>query len=57
VKHPNYVMEWGCFSGAGGRGGLYFLPRNTTMNGERYEMVLEDQLIPFMNFHGVTHFL
>ncbi len=57
VKHPDSVMVWGCFSGAGGCGGLYFLPRNTTMNGEMYETVLEDHLIPSMNFHGATHFL
>ncbi|KAG7172976.1 Transposable element Tc1 transposase-like 2 [Homarus americanus] len=32
VIHPDHVMVWGCFSGAVGRGGLYFLPRNVTMN-------------------------
>lgn len=57
VKHPDSVMVWGCFSGSGGRGGLYFLPKNTTMNGERYETVLKDHLIPFMGFHRSTHFL
>jgi hypothetical protein len=34
VKHPNSVMVWGPFSAAG-CGGLYFLPRNPTMNAER----------------------
>ena len=57
VKHPDSVMVWGCFSGAVGRGGLYFLPKNTTMNGERYQSVLEDHLLQFMDIHGCTHFL
>ncbi len=57
VKHPASVMVWGCFSGARGRGGLFFLPQNTTMNGERYQKVLEDHLLPFMEIHGSTHFL
>jgi hypothetical protein len=26
VKHSDSVMVWGCFSGIGGRGSLYFLP-------------------------------
>jgi transposase len=56
VKHPDSVMVWGCFSAAG-RGGLYFLPRNTTMNAERYEKVLQDHLLPFMDIHRTTHFL
>jgi Transposase len=35
VKHSASVMVWGYFSGKVGRGGLYFLPKNTTMNGVR----------------------
>lgn len=57
VKHPDSVMVWACFSGSVGRGGIYFLPKNCTMNGERYQTVLEDHLIPFMEIHGATHFL
>jgi hypothetical protein len=57
VKHPTSVMVWGCFSGAGGRGGLFFLPKNTTMNGATYQKVLEDHLIPFMSIHRAMHFL
>lgn len=57
VKHPDSVMVWGCFTGAVGRGGLYFLPKNVTMNGERYQGVLENHLLPFMNIHEATHFL
>lgn len=57
VKHPAQVMVWGCFTGANGRGGLYFLPKGQVMNGETYKTVLEDHLLPFMtNFHA-THFL
>jgi hypothetical protein len=35
-----------------GHGGLYFHPRNTTMNGDRYKTILEDHRIRFMNFYG-----
>ncbi|KAG7168315.1 Transposable element Tc1 transposase-like 9 [Homarus americanus] len=35
VKHPEFVTLWGCFSGECSHGGLYFLPKNVTMNGER----------------------
>jgi transposase len=57
VKHPASVMFWGCFSGTGGRGGIYPLPQNTTMNSERYQHVLENHLVEFMRFHRATHFL
>ena len=57
VKHSASVMVWGCFSGKRGRGGLFFLPKNTTMNGERYKKVLEDHLLPFMRFHRCSFFL
>ena len=57
VKHPDQVMVWACFSGDVGRGGLYFLPRNVMMNGDRYLEVLQNHLIPFMEIHGSTHFL
>jgi hypothetical protein len=39
VKHSASVMVWGCFSGKKGRGGLYFLPKNQTMNGECYKRI------------------
>jgi hypothetical protein len=57
VKHSPSVMVWGCFSGKLGRGGLYFLPPNTTMNGVRYKMVLENHLLPFMELHKTKWFL
>jgi transposase len=56
-KHPDIVMVWACFTGDVGRGGLYFLPKNCTMNGKRYKDVLEHHLLPFMPIHGATHFL
>jgi hypothetical protein len=57
VKHSASVMIWGCFSGARGRGGIYFLPKNTTMNRERYKTVLENHFIPFMRSHRSSWFL
>lgn len=57
VKHSASVMVWGCFSGTVGRGGLYFLPKNQTMNGPRYKEVLEEHLVPFMEMHRCTWFL
>jgi len=57
VKHSEGVMVWGCFSGKVGRGGLYFLPKNLTMNGPRYQTVLENHLLPFMRIHRAQYFL
>jgi hypothetical protein len=45
-----------CFSGKLGRGGLYFLPPNTTMNGVCYKVVLENHLLPFMELHKTKLF-
>jgi hypothetical protein len=45
------------FSGTLGCTGLYFLPKNTTMNGTHYQEVMEDHLLMFMGIHGCTHFL
>jgi hypothetical protein len=50
-------MVWACFSGKKGTGGLYFLPKNCTMNGERYKQVLADHLILFMRIHKTAYFL
>jgi transposase len=57
VKHSASVMVLGCFSGKVGRGGLYFLPMNTTMNGVRFKQVLADHLLPFMRIHKCKWFL
>jgi hypothetical protein len=35
---------------------VYFLPKNVTMNAERYEDILEKHL-QFMVIHGATHLL
>lgn len=56
VKHSDYVMIWGAFSGTMGRGGLYFLPKNETMNGIKYIDVLEAHLLPFYRIHGCAFF-
>lgn len=57
VKHSPSVMVWGCFSGKGGRGSLYFLPPKATMNGDRYMEVLREKLFPWMEMHRVDKFL
>jgi transposase len=57
VKHSERVMVWDCFSRKKGRGGLYFLLKNPTMNGERYKIVLENHLLPFMKIHHAQFFL
>jgi hypothetical protein len=56
VKHSASVMVWGCFSGIGGRGSLYFLPPKTTMKGDRYMEMLKEKLLFWMNYHKVSHF-
>ena len=57
VKHPAGVMVWGCFSGLKGRGGLFFLPKGTTMNSDWYVECLDNHLLPFMRIHGCKRFL
>jgi hypothetical protein len=57
VKQVDSGMIWGCFSGPEGCGGLYFLPKNTTMRGEYYKTVLKDHLTSFMAIYCLTHFL
>jgi transposase len=57
MKHPDSIMVWACFSGKMGRGGLYFLPKGSTMNGERYMNVLDNHLLPIMALHRASHFL
>lgn len=55
VKHPPSVMVWGCFSYKG-RGSLYFLPSNTTMNGKTYLQLLKDKLPTTMTIHETAIF-
>ena len=47
VKHPQSTMVWGCF-GAHGRGGLWFCPPKTTINGPIYLQLLQDKLQEWM---------
>ena len=47
VKYSKSIMVWGAFSGDKGRGGLYFFPKNVTMRGDSYLMVLDHHMLPF----------
>uniref|UniRef100_A0AAZ3R0Z5 Transposase Tc1-like domain-containing protein n=1 Tax=Oncorhynchus tshawytscha TaxID=74940 RepID=A0AAZ3R0Z5_ONCTS len=44
VKHPETIHVWGCFS-AKGVGSLTILPKNTAMNKEWYQHILQEQLL------------
>ena len=54
-KHPPSVMVRECFSSQG-RDGLYFLPKDQTINVTRYIDVLDNHLLAFMNIHGCMIF-
>ncbi len=45
VKHPETIHVWGCFSSKG-VGSLTVLPKNTAMNKEWYQNILQEQLLP-----------
>ena len=55
VKHPASVMVWGCISAAG-RGGLFFLPPQTTMKAKNYLEMLKEKLPPWMELRGTSIF-
>ena len=57
VKKPGSVMVWGAFSGAVGRGGLFFLEEGVTMRAVNYLEVLKDHLLLFYRTHGCKFFL
>ena len=57
VKHPPSVMVWACFLGVVGRGSIYFLPAGSTMNSEKYAIVLKEKLFPWMRMYGCNKFL
>ena len=57
VKKAGSQMIWGCFSGNGGRGGLWFLPPNKTMRSENYVECLEGHLLQFYEHSGCHTFL
>lgn len=44
VRQAPTTMVWGSVSGTG-RGGLWFMPKNTTINGEKYLSILKDKLL------------
>jgi hypothetical protein len=39
-----------------GRGGIYFLPKNATMNGKRYQEVIWNHLLFWIDNFWSTHF-
>uniref|UniRef100_A0A9J8CY34 Transposase Tc1-like domain-containing protein n=1 Tax=Cyprinus carpio carpio TaxID=630221 RepID=A0A9J8CY34_CYPCA len=45
VKHPETIHVWGCFS-TKGVGSLIILPKNTAMNKEWFQNVLQERLLP-----------
>ena len=55
VKQALTVMVWACFSGRG-CGGIWFMPKNTTINGAVYLKILKDKLLPHMTVLGSTEF-
>ena len=55
VKQAPTVMVWGSFCG-NGRCGLWFMPKNTTINGQVYLSILQEKLMPHMNIHNCTIF-
>lgn len=56
MKHPPSQMIWGAMS-AMGTAGLYFLPKNTTMNGARYLELLKSKLELHMGVHECSVFM
>lgn len=56
MKHPPSQMVWGAMS-AMGTSGLFFLEKNTTMNGEKYKKLLQDKLILHMRVHQCSVFM
>ena len=56
VKHPDSVMIWSSFSGAGGKAGLFFLPKGQTMNAQIYHNVLQRYMVQYFELHNCSHF-
>lgn len=55
VKHSPKVMVWGSFS-AYGRGSLYFVDKNKTVNAKEYLNILDTKLRMTMHLHGCRVF-
>lgn len=56
VKQPPRVMVWGAIAKSG-RCGLWFMPKNSTINGTTYLSILEEKLPPFMRMRNCDKFL
>lgn len=55
VKQAPKVMVWGAMSVLG-RAGLWFMPKDTTINGAVYLGILKEKLPPFMEIHQTSIF-
>ena len=55
VKKSASIMVWGCMA-ARGRGGLWFMPRNTTINAQVYREILEEKLQHWMRARQCEYF-
>jgi transposase len=55
VKQAPTTMVWASFCGRG-RGGIWFMPKNTTINGQVYLSILQEKLIIHMGLQNCTTF-
>ena len=55
VKNSSSVMVWGAISGQG-RGGLWIMPKNSTITGQMYLSILQEKLPPFMHILDCDYF-
>lgn len=55
VKQAPTTMVWASFCGRG-RGGIWFMPKNTTINGKVYLSILQDKLSTHMGILNCTTF-
>lgn len=55
VKYSPSQMIWGCISSTG-CGDLWFMPQNTTINGEVYRAILHDKLLACMESVNCQYF-
>ena len=55
VKKAPVTMVWAS-SAAAGRGGIWFMTKNTTINGQVYLNILQDKLLPHMRILNCSIF-
>ncbi len=55
VKNSPSVMVWGAISGQG-RGGLWIMPKNSTITGQVYLSILQEKLPLFMHILDCDYF-